>query len=809
MKKLSLLTLAISAAVFALLPACSHKENPEPVVEEEGIVLRFLSDQSFIETKVPKDGVEQLNENRLASVEYFLYSDNNKDGDAVIHGYKENVQQNRPISIPMTNDLVNNTLCPNNATSFWVFAIANHPRIVANTNPENLSGTSVEALKARVQNIEMEGSGVKPVQTSFLMSTQEAVEVTGVKRRNTTVASATIGLTRVAAKISVLVRVAPSTSIRNEITISGVSDVRTEVWKPRLGQMQVYLVNGAKIGNVGGVPVENQELFEYQPFGFDMTAGESHSYDTYTKRIDPNTGDEVLDAEGQVIYDKTTTTDTFYPSEYPFYTYPESWGYGSAEEPYIKLVIPWDREAGVSDKGTPFGTASRQYYYRVYCPATAIDASSAQFLRNNWYKVILNVSILGSETDGGEMVINGQYYVVDWQERDTGGGSSTGINDTDKDAEIKGARYLFVSEKNYTLYNLEELSIPYVTSDPCEIVDFTAQTYDFSSDTKQTRTVTDMAAWNMDVSLVTTQTGAHIEFSHPLNNDMSTGDYDVAPYTISFKIRHKDNAQYVHTITIKQYPSIVIDPQTNTDNGATTHNGYVYIDGNNSTNNSSTWKNLASLTGGNNANPNMYVISTSVLSDKSMLIGDPRTTTAYTDADLVSGWTSTPGRYIGTNANNHRLTSYYPTNSDEAFKNVIAPTFRVASSYGKSSSMSYTDALRRCASYQEDGYPAGRWRLPTMAEVLYITTLSHDGMIPELFTFSATEALDESYWCASGKIDGVYGVPTYYSGTNGNRWTRCVYDEWYWSGYMSGETDVSRLPTNQLSNFTWGDIPRP
>lgn len=92
-----------------------------------------------------------------------------------------------------------------------------------------------------------------------------------------------------------------------------------------------------------------------------------------------------------------------------------------------------------------------------------------------------------------------------------------------------------------------------------------------------------------------------------------------------------------------------------------------------------------------------------------------------------------------------------------------------------------------------------------MAEVLYITTLSQKGMIPELFTFDSSKALDESYWCASGKIDGVYGTPTYYSGTTGNRWIRCVYDEWYWSSMTINGNDASRV---DISTFTWGDIPR-
>ncbi len=808
MKKLSFSIFSMAAAmILATVPACSVKEDIYAEEEGEGIVLRFFSDESLVVTKskTQKDGVDALNENVLASVEYFLYSNANKNGDAVIHGYLENVRQNAPISVPMTSDLVNYTLCPNNATNFWVYAIANHDRIVAAGDPENLSGTDVATLSAKTRDLELDGENVKTPQSSFLMATDGIFEVTPVRRRNTIVASANVGLKRVAAKITVSVRVVPQVEIRNTVTVSGVSDTRTEIWKPRLNEAYVYLVNGAKTGQVSGEPVEGSEPSSYAQANFDLNSGENYSYKTYTKKVDED-GNEILDANGLVQYTEETKTGIFYPAKVPFYTYPETWKYGTEEEPYLKLAIPWDREPGVSDGNTPFGTTSKIYYYRVYCPATAIDISNAEFLRNNWYKVVLNVGILGSEMDGGEMIINGQYYVVDWQERETGGGGEgTGVNDSDKEAEIKGARYLFINEDEFTMYNIENLMIPYVTSDPCEIVDFQAIKYDFSGSTKQTRTSTNMADWNMDVSLVTTTTGAHISFNHPLNNDTSTDDYDVSPYIITFTLRHKDDHSYAKTVTIEQRPAIVIDSQLNSDGTDDNHRGYVYINNVSSTSNyTEAWCRNSTLSG-QNSNPNMYLISTSVLSDSDMLIGDPRTTTPYRDTDLVSGWSSASTRFIdGTTG--HRLTNYYPAESDEAFKDVIAPVFRVASSYGKSTSMSFDDARRRCASYQEDGYPAGRWRLPTMAEVLYITTLSQKSMIPELFTFDRSAALDKSYWCASGKIDGVYGVPTYFSGTtDDNRWVRCVYDEWYWSGMTYNNQDAERV---DISTFTWGDIPR-
>ena len=794
--------------ILATVPACSIKEDLTPDTGE-GVVLRFFSDESMVVTKATtqKEGVDALNENVLSSVEYFIYSNAQKNGNAVLHGYLENVRQNAPVSIPMTIETVNSVLCPNGATNFWVYAIANRSRIVAAGDPENLSGTDIATISALTKDMEFDGGNVKTPQTNFLMSTDGPFEVTNVKRRSTIVATANIGLKRVAAKITIAVRVVPQVKIKNTVTISGVTDTRTEIWKPRMNEMYIYLVNGAKTGQVSGEPVDGSDLFQYQQIEFDENGGESHSYDTYTKRVDPETGEEILDANGLVQYDKTTETGIFYPSKSPFYTYPEKWMYGSEEEPYLKLAIPWDREAGVSDNGLNFGTTSKIYYYRVYCPATPIDISNAQFLRNNWYKVILNVGILGSETDGGAMVINGNYYVVDWQERETGGGGSgTGINDSDKEAEIKGARYLFLNEQNFIMYNLEDLMIPYVTSDPCIIENFSAKKYDFSGTTKKEVNTTSQAAWNMDVSLVTTATGAHIKFNHPLNNDTSTDDYDVSPYIITFTIRHKDDPSYAKEVRIEQRPAIVIDSQLNSDGNADNYRGYVFI--NNASSNANTtpaWYRNSTLSG-QNSNPNMYLISTSVLSDSDMLIGDPRTNTPYKDTDLVSGWSSASTRYIdGTTG--HRLTNYYPAETNEAFKDIIAPVFRVASSYGKSTSMTFSDALRRCASYQEDGYPAGRWRLPTMAEVLYITTLSQKGMIPELFTFDKTVAQDKSYWCASGKIDGVYGVPTYFSGTtDDNRWVRCVYDEWYWSDMkINGNTDASRV---NISTFTWGDIER-
>lgn len=176
------------------------------------------------------------------------------------------------------------------------------------------------------------------------------------------------------------------------------------------------------------------------------------------------------------------------------------------------------------------------------------------------------------------------------------------------------------------------------------------------------------------------------------------------------------------------------------------------------------------------------------------------------------------------------LTYYYPTRSTKEAENIIAPKLRVASSWGQTTMLSYDKAVRRCAAYQEDGYPAGRWRVPTKAEVMYICKLSSDHAIPQLFgQFSKPADYAATYWCSTG-IVGVYKVEEE-DGTLLNRYAepvytyetehefeaektigvRCVYDEWYWENRDSDgavQTTKGRLPESLWRTPYWGDMPR-
>ena len=184
----------------------------------------------------------------------------------------------------------------------------------------------------------------------------------------------------------------------------------------------------------------------------------------------------------------------------------------------------------------------------------------------------------------------------------------------------------------------------------------------------------------------------------------------------------------------------------------------------------------------------MYVITTTAFDATSnYVIGDPRVSEISNPS--YNGWKSAPSLYGDTP---RQLAYYYPTQTSDAYENYIAPKFRICSGYGRlanGSVSSRAEAERRCASYQEDGYPAGRWRLPTKAELEYIGQLCAESKIVTLFTSG------NSYWAASTAFTYRNGS---FTEANSASFVRCVYDDWYWGSEKA-------VPVNQ---FTWGDQER-
>lgn len=203
-------------------------------------------------------------------------------------------------------------------------------------------------------------------------------------------------------------------------------------------------------------------------------------------------------------------------------------------------------------------------------------------------------------------------------------------------------------------------------------------------------------------------------------------------------------------------------------------------------------------------------------------LGDPRTASGYTADDHTKDGTYT---YTGTmlydyyvKGATHRniFITYYDRyiqswgdnagkikigGESSEYDYVIAPIYKIASSYGALISTSYFKvAQKRCATYQEAGYPAGRWRLPTLAEIAFIARLQKNEVIDKLFLND-----DIGYWTSSGgKIVVGEDVITYTSGyasqsSSNVCYARCVYDLWYW---RDGDNDAQQhLPINKYHPY--------
>jgi hypothetical protein len=120
---------------------------------------------------------------------------------------------------------------------------------------------------------------------------------------------------------------------------------------------------------------------------------------------------------------------------------------------------------------------------------------------------------------------------------------------------------------------------------------------------------------------------------------------------------------------------------------------------------------------------------------------------------------------------------------------IIAPVFKMQSGYGMAhyAFSDYYKARKRCATYQEAGYPAGRWRLPTLAEIAFMVRLQNEGAIDGLFTKA-------NYWTSSGGVitaDETMEYKENQIGSGTEAYVRCVYDLWYYG-------DTPEKPTHQF-----------
>ena len=441
-----------------------------------------------------------------------------------------------------------------------------------------------------------------------------------------------------------------------------------------------------------------------------------------------------------------------------------------------------------------------EFYYKISIPTEEYELDS-----NNWYMIKLDISVLGSESDDASVIINGStmgIFVLDWS-----------TPNDDLGGDLDGGRFLSTAQEEYVINAIDGTSIPVISSHELAARIVTAQRWI-------------NGAWqNVSRGSVTASGTNSVTLTNALNNTMGSS-LDCYPFKFVVEISQVNSdgtttGSLTKRITIYQYPSIYVDGIAGGNvfidgyYGNVNGNYHNYNAGGNVANNYiyTPYAPLARSVGANDQT-DMTVISISSLGSNNTftlreyttvggnsytdrnytyLLIDPREVAGYGANDLIA-------YYNGSGTSNWTNAQANPIKrSNSVEKGYIAPKFMISSRWGRMANwqpgqMSDDDRFetvqKRCATYQEAGYPAGRWRLPTPAEIAFIANLQRYDLINDLFTAQGYSI------SATGDVFTVSGNNVNVNQQRGTS-CRCVYDLWYW-----GDEPVSGAATTYTIALT-------
>lgn len=791
----------ILSAITVLLMSCTPEILPDTGMGDNCIKLTVNS--SVMKTRSIDDPNGNTNERVIKRLDCFFYSKGNTDKNCIHYERITGLNAIATAEIPVyVNEDLLNTIFPSQTTCD-VYVIANLPDgidIPANTDTTSLGNILItsnefsEAVKAdyslsKPSSFVMKGAGI---------ATRDADDVTG-----------NIPLHRVASKITVNVYL-PKQIVATVNDTNG-NFVRNETWIP-------YFDNPA-----------------------DPTAGVSHvlaGFHNGTKKDYISGNYTILDEDyfetpktNRFTYKSTLPADTekagdvdkyLYKCEAEFYTYSSEWNQGDHEAAYLTLVIPWKKEGE---------DVYQTFYYQVL-----VNAGTRKFEPNRWYDLTLNVGVLGSTVEAKPVEIEAtSYHILDWSTLE-----NSNDEHLDEEVEIFEWQYLIVHQNRIEMNNITVGELTFDASHPIgwklewptdtDIINgfieqdaleeynkstgYPAYYINCGGTSPQSRSLS--SSINNNCFKLSSN---KLTFTYPAESLKGENIYSPVYVHLTIWLNIDGNnpdgpdsgtneEKFVEYFTFVYYPAMYIIPDQ-----SVIQSVYVNMDNSGSTircgDNRFT---LGSAPGTSNSGTHMYVITVSSFTkddtitlpgkeSEQYIIGDPRSTTSdphlndngYNMITGTNGW--------ATDSEGNKLEFYYPTSQEENIYRVISPKFRIVSFYSAGSrGCDPEGAAMRCASYQEDGFPAGRWRLPTTAEIKFITDLQAKGVIEQIFYNGNTYYSSTDFVSHNGTI-------TVGHNDNTNKSVRCVYDEWYWGS----EREARRNPAVTNPNnggyylFTWGD----
>lgn len=757
---------------------------------------------SSLTTKATDQGSE--NERQLKRLDLFFYpigNDQDKE-ECALYIQKSNLGNTGSVQLPLyVQQEVVDALYPGNASECMVYVIANLPETITFDGKETLKDLKDIVIASEEFTKLITNQDTYQAPELFIMSGHAKVKQTDMS------ISGIVPLERAASKITMKLNIPEYLDVSlvdedGNAILDDEGNKVTERWYP-------YYKNGDPLQ---GIQMMHMGL---------------HKGLKVTKLFNENTlvADQIFESGYTEAFSHLRTINVAgttknyynYGCDITFYSYAFSWENDANDynAPYFTLMIPWKRAEDAE---------YQTYYYQV-----VVNSNERKLVKNTWYDITLSVGVLGSRVQSTPTPLEDlTFRVIDW--------SSQGTNEgwLNENVDLKEWQYLIVPEKRVELNNTSTgalhfeashsigwvLEWPGSTEGLDDLEKYNTSKYAaYYINNRGTKPVGTQLTSITNTSFSVSSSGNELVFNHEMPEDMYSPTYAHVKIWLDIDGNGRingDEGNFVEYVTFVQYPPIYITPSQ-----SVAHS--IFVNGINSTENGSADSddikfnnnkyNLGRIPGTSSSGDHMYVITVSRFEGDDTferygnyyqyLIGDPRVTESDTDLnednyDTSNNWATAKD----VNGVERKLEYYYPTASQgDAFR-VIAPKFRVVSFLSSGySKITPEGAAMRCASFQENGYPAGRWRLPTYAEIQFIISLQRKQVIQDIFYSS------NYYYSSTDLVQNSSSGTNYKAITSGATGSvRCVYDEWYW-----GDNSQDALPSTKYDGgfaFTWGDKER-
>ena|GEM_PF-1835670 len=792
----------ILAPAMLLLTGCSRElDLPESGVQDHCIELTLGGLNHFSETKATIEGDDAYNENLVESVDCFFYPNGQTDSPAVFTAIGRGAEAVTSggetvykVKVFFTDTDAQKLFGSTVSGTCQVFVVCNAPLSYG-------SDTSVPALKELV--VENDFTA-QTVQSSFVMSADAPGTVTLTTVGETRSAAGRVEVSRAAAKIQFFLMIPDI-----------FTDETGQFWEPVLDAgVSISYTNAVKRGKVDGnytvkatdyVNYGSRSVVELDPAQL-ITGYEDYTYSHVPFYSYPCAWSDLSDYAASVVFriawrikdtedyqwkkyqlsPNISTQDLKRNHCYRMFVKVRSLGGADQEHEVIipeadYVIIPWINESASGGQGIVPGELITYKYLVVDEPEQVLNNEETAYFTYVTSSPLSSIKITKVEYYDNMLATPLQTQTLNTTITDDNQTVSTNAGNIKVSKETPGLVTFYHSVTN--MYSAVKIYATITNGDAC--------TQDI------------VIEQNPSISLVRNTEAGDIfvngHFARVSNATYATGYRPYESVTTDWWGRVTGGQQSSTTYYHSNASNWVGDynQQINDGYNSTTQSGsYGTILGAtwnlNTTIDRNFYTTLVSVTSFNDAN-DFYIANNTEIHYR---IGDPRKKASEfyyngTSWDTVTNFYKYL-YYSGSTINYENWSNpgdiLICSQSGED-QNIIAPKLLVSSALNANSGLTFDQAVKRGATYQEAGYPAGRWRLPSESEIAFIVARQRDGVIPNLY------ATGNYYWSGSGRLVYIptsstepisFAEPSTADGTNSCRF---VYDLWYW-GDEAASTNV-------------------